>query len=378
MRVLYSLGAKFGGTGIGRTAARSVTAIAREHELHVVAAGFGTDLKDTFHRSRVKLPWRWPFSSKKRYRLKRAIAFDDAVSEIINRDLDVFHSWNGFCLEGLKKARKLGVTSIVVRASSHMLTQIEILREEFDKYSVGGEVEIQEMIDRCVAEYDTADYVQVPSEFVRKSFLDRGFPEEKLIYLPFGVDLDRYSQTSHEDPVFRLLFIGRIGLRKGVHYLLEAWKKLQLPKSELVLAGNIEPRFGEILEKYESVEGIILPGFVKNPAKLYASSSAFIFPSLEEGSALVTYEAMASGLPVITTFNSGSIVRDGEDGFIVPIRNVDAICAGIEKLHNDRGLARKMGASAWEYILRYTWENYSSGLARHYRDIEEKRRGGKA
>ena len=378
MKVLYSLGAKFGGTGIGRTAARSVTAIARGHELHVAATGFSSDLPDTFTKSRIKPPIRWPFSNKKRYRLKRATAFDSAVSVLIDSSLGLFHSWNGFCLNSLEEARKLGVKTIVVRASSHMLTQMEILKEEFGKYGIEDEVEIREMIDRCVAEYDAADYVQVPSEFVRKSFLDKGFPEEKLICLPFGVDFDRYTQARHEDPVFRLLFIGRIGLRKGVHYLLEAWKKLRLPKSELVLAGNIEPQFGRILEEYESLEGLILPGFVKNPVTLYANSSAFIFPSLEEGSALVTYEAMASALPVVATFNSGSIVRDGVDGFIVPIRDVDSICASIEKLYSNRELAGEMGASARNYVSQYTWENYSRELARHYKTIEESRSGSQA
>jgi glycosyltransferase involved in cell wall biosynthesis len=257
-----------------------------------------------------------------------------------------------------------------------MLTQMAILRQEYEKYGITDEVEIQEMIDRCVAEYDAADYVQVPSEFVRKSFLDRGFPERKLICLPFGVDFERYTEASHSEPVFRLLFVGRIGLRKGVHYLLEAWRKLQLPGSELILGGNFEPQFAELFEEYESLEGLVIAGFIKDPAKLYASSSAFIFPSLEEGSALVTYEAMASALPVITTFNSGSIVRDGVDGLIVPVRDVDAICAGIEKLYNDRGLAKSMGASARAHVSQYTWERYSRELARYYGTIEETRRGG--
>jgi glycosyltransferase involved in cell wall biosynthesis len=229
-----------------------------------------------------------------------------------------------------------------------------------------------------VAEYDAADYVQVPSEFVRKSFADRSFPQEKLICLPFGVDIDRYTQASHQDPVFRLLFVGRIGLRKGVQYLLEAWKKLQLPNSELVLAGNIEPQFGKVLEDYQTLEGLVLPGFVRDPSALYTSSSAFIFPSLEEGSALVTYEAMASALPVIATFNSGSVVRDGVDGFIVPIRDVTAICESIEKLHRDRELAREMGASARKHVEQYTWENYSRELARRYVEIGEVRRGRRA
>lgn len=375
MNVLYSLGAKFGGTGIGRTAARSVSTIAREHQLRVAAAGFADDVQGTFSRSRIKPPRRWPLADKKRYRLRRAAAFDAAVSRLIDSDLDIFHSWNGFCLEGLSTAREQGVTSIVVRASSHMLTQMAILRGEYEKYGVKETVEIQEMIDRCVAEYDAADYVQVPSEFVRSSFLDRGFPEEKIICLPFGVDPERYSVAAHDQTVFRLLFVGRIGLRKGVHYLLEAWKKLKLPESELILAGNIEPGFASMLKNYQSLKGLVLPGFVRNPAQHYAAASVFVFPSLEEGSALVTYEAMAAALPVITTFNSGSIVRDGVDGLIVPIRDIDAICRSIEKLYRNRDLAREMGASARARVSQHTWERYSRELARHYKSIEETRRG---
>jgi glycosyltransferase involved in cell wall biosynthesis len=413
LKVLYSIGTKFGGTGIGRIAAKSLAQIAGadsvrrqdkdstrtsktmqggkekahiaspgsgEHSLRIAAPSFEGPAPGRAAIERVKRPLRWPLTGKKQHRLKRAIAFDAAVCKMIGSDLDLFNSWNGHCLQGLKQARSLGVTTIVVRASSHMLTQMEILAWEFDRYGTNGEVELPEMIDRCVQEYDLADYVQVPSEFVRKSFLDRGFAGEKLILIPFGVDSAMFRPAGGDTirnrvpRTFRLLFVGRIGLRKGIHYLLEAWKKLSLPNAELLLIGNVEPGFEKILRQYRNLPGLTIPGFVKDPVKLFASSSVFVFPSLEEGSAMVTYEAMASGLPLVTTFNSGSLARDGVDGYIIPIRDVDAICEKVEKLYRDRDLARQMGHSGRELISEYTWERHSRELAEHYGKIEEIRR----
>lgn len=376
MKVLYTIGTKFGGTGIGRIAAHSVSEIAAEHELLIAAAGFAGSLPAC--ALRIKPPWRRPLIAKKRYRLKKALAFDNAAAQLVGPGLDVFHSWNSYCLHSLKAAKEAGATTIVTRASSHILTQMEILTEEFEKHGMMREVELSRMIDRCVQEYDIADYVEVPSEFVKKSFLDRGFPEEKLLYAPFGVDSTSYRQAGHSGEVFRLLFIGRVGLRKGVHYLLEAWKKLSLPGAELVLAGNVEPGFEKILKQYRSLPGLVVQGFLKNPQELYASSSAFVFPSLEEGSALVTYEAMAAGLPLVTTFNSGSLVRDGVDGFIIPIRDTQAICEKVTELYEDRDRAGEMGRSGREYIGSYTWERYGRELANHYHKIEEARSGARA
>ena len=378
MNILYSIGTKFGGTGIGRIAARSLTQAALEHKLHVAAADFEGPPLEGATTTRVRPPVRLPLVGKKQYRLKRAVAFDAAVAELVTDGMDVFHSWNGYCLKSLKRARELGIATILVRASSHMLTQMEILEGEFKKYSIEREVELTAMIDRCVEEYELADYVQVPSEFVRKSFVDRGFPPEKLILAPFGVDCAKFKPAGRRDGTFRLVFVGRIGLRKGVHYLLDAWKRMALPEAELVLAGNVEPGFERILREYRGLPGLVVRGFVKGPMDLYAASDAFIFPSLEEGSALVTYEAMSAGLAVVTTFNSGSLVRDGVDGFIVPIRDARAICESVVKLHEDRGLAAEMGASGRKRIAEYTWERYSRELAGCYAKIEETRRGSGA
>lgn len=378
MKAFYSIGTKFGGTGIGRAGAKSLTRIAVEHELTIAASDFEGAPPRGVRAVKIRPPLRLPFVQKKKYRCRKARAFDRAVSNLLQEGTAVFQSWNGDCLDSLKKARNLGIATIVTRASSHMLTQMEILTEEFERFGIHREVQLPEMIDRCVEEYAIADLILVPSEFVKQSFLDRGFAEEKLLMAPFGVDSLAYRPAEHCGDVFRVLFVGRIGLRKGVHYLLEAWKRLALSDAELVLVGNIEPGFERIMQEYRGLKGLVVPGFARNPADLFASSSVFAFPSLEEGSALVTYEAMASGLPLVTTFNSGSIVRDGMDGFLVPIRDVDAVCDRISQIYQDRELGREMGASARTRVADYTWERHGETLAGYYGKIEETRSGARA
>jgi glycosyltransferase involved in cell wall biosynthesis len=99
----------------------------------------------------------------------------------------------------------------------------------------------------------------------------------------------------------------------------------------------------------------------------FAQSDVFVFPSLAEGSALVTYEAMAAGLPVITTPNSGSVVRDGIDGFVVPPRDVEALAERILLLYRGSETRRQMGARGRALVAeRYTWRHYRARLCGIY------------
>ncbi|MFH1421146.1 MAG: glycosyltransferase family 4 protein, partial [Planctomycetota bacterium] len=95
----------------------------------------------------------------------------------------------------------------------------------------------------------------------------------------------------------------------------------------------------------------------------------FVFPTIEEGSALVTYEALASGLPVITTPNAGSVIRDGKDGFIIPIRNTEMLAEKIEYFYKNRDAVKEMGKSASERALEFKWEKYSKQLVKEYEKV---------
>ena len=95
----------------------------------------------------------------------------------------------------------------------------------------------------------------------------------------------------------------------------------------------------------------------------------FVYPSLHEGSALAIYEALASGLPVVTTFNSGSVVRDGIEGYVVPVQDPDAIKEKIESLYHNIPLRKRMGAAARLRAETFSWEAYRERVAGIYKDI---------
>jgi glycosyltransferase involved in cell wall biosynthesis len=150
--------------------------------------------------------------------------------------------------------------------------------------------------------------------------------------------------------------------------LLEAWKRLQLIDAELVIAGGIDAEIDRQFRR-EVPANVRWLHHVPSAAvhRLYQSSDVFVLPSLSEGSALVIYEAMASGLPVIVTPNSGSVARDGVDGYVVPSRNVSAIAERLEWLHGHPDLRIQMGAAARHLILeKYTWQHYRRRLAAAY------------
>jgi alpha-maltose-1-phosphate synthase len=162
---------------------------------------------------------------------------------------------------------------------------------------------------------------------------------------------------------FRLLFVGHLSQRKGIGYVLEAAKRLRgLPGLELVLVGRkvgAEAAFAPYADLFRHVSHVPF----HEVHTLFQDADVFVYPSLHEGSAFVTYEALASGLPIVTTPNAGSVVRDGVEGFVVPIRDVDALVERIERLHRDPDLRRAMSEAARARARDFTWAHYRRRVA---------------
>jgi glycosyltransferase involved in cell wall biosynthesis len=211
-----------------------------------------------------------------------------------------------------------------------------------------------------------ADRILVGSRFVRDSFLSMGFDARRIVVTPYGVDTVRFtprSESSRRGGIFRALFVGQIGQRKGMSYLFEGYQRFRRPDSELHVVGTYVPgrevydRYAQLYRHTPNVPQEQLPA-------LYQSADVFVFPSLIEGMPLVVLEAMASGLPVITTTHGpGDIVRDGVDGFFVPIRDPEAIAMRLEQLYRDPALRAQMGRNAREQAMRYTWDSYAARTA---------------
>ncbi|TAD91021.1 MAG: glycosyltransferase [Alphaproteobacteria bacterium] len=271
------------------------------------------------------------------------------------------------CLETLRAARERGALAVLNQMIGHLAIGDAILREEAERQPLWADSMHAGapawLIDQCRQEALTADRILSPSPYVSETLRQVGVPEERIRLQPFGVRVDRFrpAERPRGDGKIRLLYVGQISQRKGLAYLLEAMARLQRSDLELVLVGGIVGA-GRGLEAYR-------PWFRHIPnvphhevADLFRSADLFVYPSLHEGSALALIEAMASGLPVITTLNSGTLARDGEDGVLVPIRAVDPLAEAITRLADDPTTRAAMAASARARALEFTWDHYRTRL----------------
>lgn len=295
--------------------------------------------------------------------------FDAAASRVIPADTTVFHGFNHMSLSSMRKVRGTGVKTIVDRASAHAVAQDRLLREEFLRFGVPYPASASALVARHVQEYEEADLIVVASEFIERTMLEQDTPADKLRVLPLGFDPGKFQPGPTPDGPFRVIFVGLIGVRKGVHYLLEAFRRLNLPGAELILVGGLSSDARLFLDDYRGLYTHIPFVDQVQLADLYRSASAFVLPSVEEGFGMVVVEAAASGLPVIISENVGAVIRDGVDGYVVPIRDIEALAARIETLYNDRDLARHMGQSAHDYVQQYSWDRYHHGLLRIYDEL---------
>ena len=297
-------------------------------------------------------------------------AFDRRAARELREGDDLFVGWSSTCLHGLRRARALGIRTVVERGSTHIEVQTELLREEYERWGVRGVLAHPKVVERELQEYAEADFVAIASSFVRRSFLERGFPEARLLVNPYGVDLQHFRPVPKRDDVFRVIHAGALSLRKGVHYLLQAFHELALPDAELWLLGRVEEEIRPFLAKYAS-DRVLLEGPYPELElyRHYGQGSVFCLASIEEGLSLVQAQAMACGLPVVCTENTGGedLVREGRDGFVVPIRDVEALKERIRFLHDDPEAARARGDSARERVAAgLSWSDYGDRAVAAY------------
>ncbi len=279
-------------------------------------------------------------------------------------DCDALVALSGSGLHGGRAVQAAGGKYLCERASTHVEWQRDMMSEELQRFGQPAPYFEPEFVEKERREYAESDAVIVPSRFVARSFVERGVPAQKVRVNPYGVNLGlfRPEPVQRNDNEFRVIWMGQIGLRKGLPYLLEGFRRFRHPNKRLTLIGGVLPDLRAYLATapLDNVEfkGQQSREFIR--ATLNASD-VFCIASIEEGLAKVTAEAMACGLPVIATANSGAeeIVDDGVEGFIVPARDPDAIAERLQRLADDADLRRSMGERA---LLRMKsvggWRDY--------------------
>jgi glycosyltransferase involved in cell wall biosynthesis len=287
-------------------------------------------------------------------------------------DADVMQLWTGYALESIVVARKRGALTVALRGSAHIRTQMELIREEFERFGLAPPRTDGPLVQRECEEYDAADIINVISTFAMRTFLARGFHESRLILTPLAVDIEEVVSAAprrRRSGPLRVLFLGNVSLQKGVHYLLEAAHALGERAVTVSLVGGVSSDGKEVLRRlsHNSEWKGSVPR--KKLRQVFAEHDVLVLPSVQDGFGAVICEAMAAGLPVIATENTGGpdVVRDGVDGLIVPAQSSTALREALEQFVADPGRVIEMGASAAAAMVRLRkWDHFAIDMLDQY------------
>jgi glycosyltransferase involved in cell wall biosynthesis len=374
--LLYSIFARIGGSGLDTDAFETLRAsyrggflgkaIAYDNRQKEIPASLIRSLR--WHPVRLIsfLDRPYYYGAKKKY-----------LDWIASRHLetgryDLFHSWSGDCLRSLKVAKRHRIPSVVEIPTWHRDGGKEKIRRpkvaaptenisSFERWK--NRLLLQRK--RFIQEYDLADLLLVLSEKAAHTFRVRGFPEDKLYYLPRGVDVERFKPGKRPQK-FRAVFAGALIRRKGIQHVLKAWHRLNLSDAELWLVGFVHEEAKPYLKQFWR-DNIRVVGFVRDPENYLSQGTVHVFPSQWEGSAKVTYEAAACALPQITTREAGDVVRDGIEGIIVKPGDVNAIAAALEHLYRHPEIVEQKGTAARRRVVEnFTWDHFRTRLLDAY------------
>ena len=265
----------------------------------------------------------------------------------------------------LRSAQRLGAVGFLDCPLAHHRYLDALLKEEarlVPEYAPTLQLYSERRLAWLDDELHYADRLFVLSTFERKTFIELGVEEEKIVLCPLGVDLDLFRPRQRsEDGVFRIVFVGQIIQRKGLSYLVEAFRQASIPRSELVLVG----RPVATVDPWVRIPGIkhVPPMPRSQLPTVYASADVYVLPSLVEGFGLTGLEAMACGLPVVLSEHTlgRDVITDGVEGYVVPIRDPESIAERLRLLAADPDCRHRMGVAARSKAEQYSWE--ASGRA---------------
>lgn len=324
-----------------------------------------------------------PFPNLEEKMRWRNLPFYDAwmARQELPQDVNVVQGPMGSChaLFSLAERSKRKVIKVFDASNSHPTSQFGYWQRECDLYAPGYKLPTPHWVrSRINREIERADVVLCPSVFVRDTMVTNGVPEEKCFISHFGVNTEIFKKRQALPSQPRFICVGSLTVRKGHQYLFRAFEKVKsaAPDAELVCVGGVRPDFIQEMKRWTG-------SFVHHPsvphaelAVMLADCTAFILPSLEEGFARVLSEAMAVGLPILASYESGAttVVRDGVEGIIIRPRDIDGMAEAMLRMiqNPDQNLA--MGEAA--YLAggkSNTWKDYAARLRAEYAKRLEER-----
>jgi glycosyltransferase involved in cell wall biosynthesis len=311
----------------------------------------------------------------------RACALHDhVVARRIERlagQIDIIHAWPLGALETLKAAAHLGIPTVLERPNAHTGFAMEIVQKECDRLGVALPPDHEhahngKKLRKEEEEYSLATRLLCPSDFVVKTFLDKGFAKEQLVRHMYGYDEKVYypgREPRESNRGLTMLFVGVCAVRKGLHYALEAW--LRSPASKdgtFLIAGEFLPAYQEKLASMLAHPSIRVLGHRKDVPELMRKADILVLPTIEEGSALVTSEARGCGCVLLVSEAAGATCQHLENALVHRVGNVEALTQHITMLHEDRSMLERLRAASLQIAPEFTWASAGVRLLDVYRE----------
>lgn len=306
----------------------------------------------------------------------RDVRFDRWVARNWIGDCDVYWGFQGSCRDSLRSARRQGKLAIAEFATAHVTLATELLAAEAEKHpewadTIGNLYFPGWYRRRLEREPHEADLCIAASRFTRQSLLQVGVAAGRIKMLPLAADVRAFAPTRRSrEGAFRILFVGGIGQRKGIKYLLDAFRLLRGRDLELVLVGPLLGS-GKALRAYQGDYSYKGKLETQDLIRTMGECHVLVLPSVFEGFGLVIPEAMATGMPVIASTHTAApeIITDGENGFVLEPDDVEGLAAKLDWLAVHRDEAARMGLAAAGRAQDYSWEAHQRRVAELIGDL---------
>jgi glycosyltransferase involved in cell wall biosynthesis len=378
LRVLYSFAGRLGRTGIGVTAWHQVKGLVDEGvQVHLFCGTCDRDvpgaasLTETMRPVGIKIPYRL-------MGYQRAWSWHDScVARAIRNgiDVDLVHAWPLAAAKTFVAAKERGIPTLLERPNTHTRFAFEVVAEELKKLQLSLPSGHSHRADprrlaREEEEYKLADFLLCPADFVAKTFTDRGFSPSRIAMTQYGYDPAEFwpPATRPRKEGLTVGFIGSCEPRKGLHFALEAWSQSRAKKNgRFLICGRFVKGYREKLEPLLADETVQILGFTTNVPGVMRECDVLVLPSIEEGSALVTYEARASGCVLMVSDAAGARCEHMVDGLVHTARDVQAIREQFDMLADNPALLEKLRAASLAGVPTLTWQAAAKRLTSAYR-----------
>jgi glycosyltransferase involved in cell wall biosynthesis len=391
LRVLYSFPHVLGRPGIATTAWQQVAGLAREDVMVTLVVASASEpapavrTVETLRVRGVRVPHRALGS------VQRAYDHHDARTAALLRrsagEVDLVHVWPRACLRTLAEARALGIPALREAPSPHTRSAFTAARAAAASFGLQlprshSHRWDDRVLAREEAEYAAADFLLVPSDYARATFLEQGVPARKLLLTSYGFDPARFRPAPRGDgdrSGLRAVFIGRGEPNKGLHLALQAWHDSGAGREGGVLDvyGDILPAYRASLGPQLGQPGVRVHGFAADVSAALADADVLVLPTLTEGSALVTYEALGSGCVPLVSDTSGAPVEHGVTGLVHRAGAAQELATHLRRVAGSPDLLRRLRDGALACREQWTWEAAGRRLVAAYAEAVARTSAGR-